>query len=196
MAQLSDQGMTTPVPWANLEVDGSLADWNMPAKTWLAKNDKHWDGLATGAMVFNSEGRILLVQRASHDSMPNLWEMPGGAADDDDPSLPYAAARQLWEEAGLVAKRVCYIINDGPDKKPGYLFTNRTGKRFYCRFSFSVLVESCDHVKLDPNEHQDFVWASEDEVRSQTAGGKSIQIVNPETQALILEAFKLNDRAR
>ncbi|KAJ1323654.1 8-oxo-dGTP diphosphatase [Microdochium nivale] len=50
--------------------------------------------------------RVLLVQRAPHDSMPLKWEIPGGGSDDDDPSVLYACARELQEESGLRATRV------------------------------------------------------------------------------------------
>jgi 8-oxo-dGTP pyrophosphatase MutT (NUDIX family) len=29
--------------------------------------------------------------------MPNKWELPGGAVDDDDPTILHAAARELAE---------------------------------------------------------------------------------------------------
>jgi len=84
----------------------SLEPFNKTMRQWLVDNNKHWDGLATGALVFNPQNKILLVQRAATDSMPNKWEIPGGAADEEDPSLLHACARELWEEAGLVATRL------------------------------------------------------------------------------------------
>ncbi|KIW68763.1 hypothetical protein PV04_04685 [Phialophora macrospora] len=178
-------------PTFDFEIDDSLTPWNLPAKAWLTKHGKHWDGLATGSIVFNAQGQILIIQRASHDSMPNKWEIPGGAADEEDPTLFHSAARELWEEAGLIAKRFTHIVTEGPDREPGQVFTNRTGTRTFCRFSFQVEVEGCEHVRLDPMEHQDYLWATEDEIREQKTGDRELPITNSGVTSLILEAFRL-----
>jgi 8-oxo-dGTP pyrophosphatase MutT (NUDIX family) len=52
------------------------------------------------------EDRLLLMQRAASDSLPLLWEVPGGALDPEDPTVLHGAARELWEEAGLATKKV------------------------------------------------------------------------------------------
>jgi 8-oxo-dGTP pyrophosphatase MutT (NUDIX family) len=179
------------VPKFGFEVDASLAAWNMPMQEWLTKNNKHWDGLAVGSLVFDPSGRLLIIQRASHDSMPNKWEIPGGAVDDVDPSVHYAAVRELWEESGLVAKRLNYIVTVGRNREPGFVFPNRAGTRFWCRFSFDVEVESCIDVKLDPNEHQDFAWVTEAEIQEQRIGDRDIQLTDIHMQTLLLEGFRL-----
>ncbi|KAF6780657.1 NUDIX domain-containing protein, partial [Colletotrichum musicola] len=65
-----------PPPTFQLTFPPSLEPYNLPSRAWLAANDKHWDGLATGALVFSDDAegsssggrRILLLQRAAHDS--------------------------------------------------------------------------------------------------------------------------------
>lgn len=181
------------------EIDASLASWNLPAKEWLRKNSELFtkvDGLATGNMVFNEEGKVLVIQRASSDSMPNKWEIPGGAVDDEDPTVFAGSARELWEETGLVAKRFNHIVTEGPDQKPGQVYPNSTRTKTWCRFSFEVQVESCEYVKLDPKEHQAFAWATEDEIRDQLIGDCQHPITNKHMQALILEAFRLRKEIR
>ncbi|KAL9033621.1 MAG: hypothetical protein Q9214_007426, partial [Letrouitia sp. 1 TL-2023] len=95
--------------------------------------------------------------------MPNRWEVPGGACDDDDESIMHGMARELWEEVGL---KVTYIelLLGGP-----HFFTSRSGKKI-CKFIFVAQVEKGAEgqlsVKLDPEEHQRFVWASQDEVKA------------------------------
>src|SRR5690606_4068370 len=101
----------------------SLTSYNKPAAQWLLDNDKHFDGLATGSHVYDAQGRVLLIQRAAHDSMPNRWETPGGAADPEDATLFEAAARELWEETGLRAKRVVGLVTEGEARGPGSVFT-------------------------------------------------------------------------
>lgn len=174
-------------------IDESLTPWNRPVKDWLVQNqrDQKFNGLATGNIVFNSDGKVLLIQRASHDSLPDKWEFPGGAADDEDLTICHAAARELWEEAGLVAKKFTHILSAGSDREPGEIFRSRDKTKVFIRFTFHVEVESSDRVKLDSNEHQDYIWASEDEVRDQKTGDRDIPITKPNVQALFLEAFRL-----
>lgn len=176
-----------------------LAEWNVPAKVWLASNEARLrqrrlklDNLATGAVVFNPEGKVLVVQRASHDSTPNLWEIPGGAVDQDDPTVLHGAARELWEEAGLVATHFRQLATASEDGSAHDLavFSNRNGTRWYCRFAFHVDVESCQDVRLDPAEHQAFAWASEEEIREQRIGSRELPITYRSMQALIIQAFK------
>ncbi len=180
---------------ASFSFDASLAAWAVPAREWLRRHDKHWDGLASGAVVFqrsSSGDRVLLVQRASHDSMPDRWEVPGGAVDDQDASVLHGAARELREEAGLAATRFRHLVTRGPADPPGCdVFTNRSGTRMFCRFVFAVDVAGGDDssssssssldgpgpaVTLDPNEHQAYVWAAEDDVAAQRIGERPMPI--------------------
>lgn len=182
--------------YSNFSIDDSLVAWDMPVKEWLAENqkDNQYDGLATGNVVFNPDGKVLLIQRADHDSLPNKWEFPGGAADDNDPSILHASARELFEESGLIAKRFSHIVTEGPEKEPGEIFRNRARTKVFIRFTFHVEVEDCEDVKLDPNEHQDFVWATEEEIRRQKIGDRQLSITRWTVQALFLEAFRLRKK--
>jgi len=49
--------------------------------------------------------------------------------------------------------------------------------------------EVVPQVTLDPNEHEDFVWASESEVRADVCGGRTLNWTTPEQKAAILRAF-------
>ena len=178
-------------PTFSFDVDEALHPWNMAPKQWLTKHNKDWDGLATGNVVFDPQGRVLVVQRAAHDSMQNKWEIPGGAADDEDPTLFHGAARELWEETGLIAKRFTHIVSEGPGTEPGQVFPNSTHTKTWCRFSFIVEAESCEDVKLNSNEHQDYTWATEDQIRTQKIGERELPITRVAMQSLILEAFRL-----
>lgn len=184
----------------------------------MARHNKDYSGVVVSAVVFDGEGRVLLIQRAAHDSMPNLWEVPGGGADQEDGdsddegeggskgTLLRATARELWEEAGLIATRFTHVVPqpaEAPPKgsteapraacagHPGSTFTNRRGTGVYVRFTFHVQAQSCD-VVLDPEEHQAYVWATEDEVRRGVmADGRAIPATVAATRAVILEAFRL-----
>ncbi|KAI8668159.1 Nudix hydrolase domain-containing protein [Fusarium keratoplasticum] len=178
-------------PEFKLTFDESVSEWNINHREWLKINEKTWDSLATGALVFDAQDRILLLQRAPNDSMPNRWEIPGGACDDEDPTVLYGCARELWEEAGLELRHISCVVPDGFGGKPGAVFTNRTGRRFFCKFSFIVDVAEYSEVKLDPNEHQDFVWATEEEVERQAIGDREIPLTNSLMTNLISKAFDM-----
>ncbi|KAI1375637.1 NUDIX hydrolase domain-like protein [Hypoxylon crocopeplum] len=182
---------TDPHTSGGFAIEDSLAVWNIPANTWLAKHGKEHllDGIATGIVVFGPGGKVLLVQRASHDSMPNRWEVPGGAVDVEDPSILFGGARELLEETRFTAKRFMHVVNE-----EGQLFSNRTGMKTFCRFVFIVEVESSEGVRLDPNEHQDFLWASEEEVRKQRVEDRDTPISTPEIRTLILKAFRIREQ--
>jgi 8-oxo-dGTP pyrophosphatase MutT (NUDIX family) len=181
-----------PIPVFSFTFNASLDSWDKPPQTWIRDHSKTWDGIATGAVVFNAEGKLLLIQRAGHDSSPNKWEIPGGGADEDDPSILYGTARELWEESGLVARRFTHLITEGPGIEAGIrTFSNRYGTKWFSRFTFNVEVENCDAVKLDPNEHQAFIWATEQEVMDGKVGEADLDITHPEVRLIILEGFRL-----
>ncbi|QIX02458.1 hypothetical protein AMS68_007975 [Peltaster fructicola] len=173
-------------------VDDSLQGWNISAKEWLMKHHKanDIDGLATAIAVFDTRGRLLIVQRAAHDSMPNRWELPGGAVDDDDPTILHGAARELFEEAGLLAQSFTHVIPAGPQVAPGNVFTNSTKTKRWCQFAFHATVEGL-RVQLDPNEHQAFFWAMEDEIRAQQSAEQDLPITKEAVLAIMIEAFRL-----
>ncbi|KAL2206189.1 hypothetical protein CC79DRAFT_1369618 [Sarocladium strictum] len=179
--------------------DPSVAAWNHPVATYNKLNNKAWDGLVASAFVFHpSKDRILLVQRAAHDSGALHWEAPGGAVDAEDPTILHGACRELYEEAGLLAKHVRRTIGEGEgfdkgENGGGFTFTTRRGL-VCCGWSFVVEVDEGEvekGVKLDPNEHEDHVWASEEEVKSGKVGEKSIPMVSAVQFRRVLEAFRV-----
>ncbi|KAF5647634.1 NUDIX domain protein [Fusarium tjaetaba] len=171
------------------EYEPSAEDFCVSKQAYLAAHPEAQFGyLATSALVLDtsivSEPRILLLQRAASDDDPNMWEPPGGACDDGDESVLSAAARELREEAGLEAKWI-----GGPVGEP-HFFTLDDGKRV-CQFNFLVKVDlSSQDVKLSPNEHQRFVWASESDVRERKAGDIELDFTRDEVQQTVLAAFQ------
>ena len=52
-------------------------------------------------VIINNQGKILVLKRRSTEfSYPNLWDLPGGRAEDDE-TLREAAQREAKEESGL-----------------------------------------------------------------------------------------------
>ena len=169
----------------------SAAPFTDPEQAYLSFHpDARYGYIATGALVFDvldpATPRILLLQRSASDSMPNRWEIPGGACDDEDESILYAVARELWEEARLKARHI-----SAPVGEPN-LFTSRSGKQI-CKFNFIVEVEMNAkgqlRPRLDPKEHQQFVWASEPEVRMKKANDVELMFTTPELMATVLQGF-------
>ncbi|PMB72120.1 hypothetical protein BM221_002220 [Beauveria bassiana] len=170
----------------------SVADFAVPKRDYLAAHaDGAYGYVATSAIVVDRfaspDPRVLLLQRAAGDSDPNLWEPAGGACEDDDASILCAVARELSEEAGLEA---AFIV--GQVGKPHlYLVDNDTKK--VCQFNFVVLLRADDEaaVKLDPDEHQRFVWATKAEVEARRVESEGIDLAftREEVCLSVLQAF-------
>ncbi|EHA48561.1 hypothetical protein MGG_00836 [Pyricularia oryzae 70-15] len=154
--------------------------------------------LIVGTVVFHPESsdRLLLIQRAASDFMPNLWETPGGMAEADrDRTVLDAAVRELHEESGLETAHVRRLIDL-------YEFKASDGRMFH-KLTFEVEVRGdggnrgqegsaacCPRVKLDPEEHQDFVWVTEQEYRAGWAGERRLAITHPNQELTLDRAFK------
>lgn len=160
----------------------SLVKFNVPYKHLLATINSTLstplDGIATGAIIFKtyhdeSQPRILLVQRSSTDSMPNKWEIPGGAVDPGETILA-GVAREVLEETGLSVKAVVGLLEHDDEQKVdgGYVFHTRRGRKII-KFTLVVEVEDASTVRLDPEEHQDCVWATEEECRAKRAARRA-----------------------
>jgi 8-oxo-dGTP pyrophosphatase MutT (NUDIX family) len=187
-----------------------------PAPKFLATGAIVFDGLVSSANMENRSPKVLLIQRAPHDSMPLQWETPGGGCDDDDPSVLYSCARELREEAGLKASSLGPLVkspdesiklqnqsSSGPaegepswgERMGGQFFFTRRGF-LVCKFYFIVHVpeDQITNVVLDPNEHAGYVWATEEEVKNKKMDGLEGIDLNFTTKhqwEVILEAFKL-----
>ncbi|KAL8321503.1 hypothetical protein RB597_007684 [Gaeumannomyces tritici] len=158
--------------------------------------------LATGAVVFNaSRTAVLLVQRSASDSMPGLWETPGGGVDADDATVLSAVVRELWEEVGLRAASVRFAVPcrghdddvDGDhDDALTQVFLTRRG-RVVAKFNFVVDIEDDDAaaVVLDSREHQAYVWATEEECVRGARGEVQLPITTREQREVILNAWRI-----
>ncbi|KAJ4419058.1 hypothetical protein N0V82_005181 [Gnomoniopsis sp. IMI 355080] len=175
--------MAPSQPVKDFKFHPSLAKFNVPYEDLLATLNSTLatplDGLCTGAVVFKTYHddpeqriRILLVQRSASDSMPNRWEIPGGSVDPGETILA-GAVREVREESGLVVKEIVDLVeqlehDDWETVEGGYLFRTRRLARIV-KYTFVVEVEDVNVLKLDPNEHQDCVWATEAECRAKKA---------------------------
>lgn len=180
----------------------SLQEFAVSEAAYLRQHPEY-DCLVTGSIVFNEEGKLLLVQRAAEErAFPDFWvsrrgshdcprtntiqEIPGGKVDDSDQTILHAAARELKEEAGLdtirILKKVTHFIF--VDEKPGRRTTT------WLKLVFEMSVQSADNVVLDPTEHQKFLFASEEEVVRDQVGDVKLKYISPANKDVKLEAFK------
>ncbi|KAK5087588.1 hypothetical protein LTR70_006897 [Exophiala xenobiotica] len=164
----------TPVPSQSFEygIHPSLDQFSVPYKTYLSDVPKDpsrniYGWIVVGAVVFDSDGRILLIQRSSKDFSPNLCEIPGGGCEEVDESIIHTVVRELREETRLQARSV------GPMVGVGYCFPISTGKIAY------------------PNEHQNHVWVTEQDVRAGRVAAVELKFTSAAQERAILEAFEL-----
>jgi 8-oxo-dGTP pyrophosphatase MutT (NUDIX family) len=176
------------------EISEELACFNISKEEYLEEN-KDLQFLAAGSLVFHGD-RLLLVQRAVKEkTFRNRWEIPGGKCDDDDETILHSAARELLEETGLHVARFKHQVGEntrfqtGPPANP----------RFWQKFSFVVDVEEAGpdpnkpkmvDVKLDPVEHQRFLWVTQEEVKKAKSQDTELRFTSYEQKVLMLEAFK------
>lgn len=173
----------------------AIQSLSVPMKSYLASH-KEYTAIISGALVFDSEDKLLILQRAAHDSMPNLWEVPGGSCDEDDETILHGVAREVWEESGLEINALGRIV--GPNGGQ-LLFTKRRHLKVG-KFTFEAEVKTTEGVKLDPNEHQNYLWVTEEECRAYEAkDGDSLIKFTFTTQAqeaTVLEGFRMRKAAK
>jgi ADP-ribose pyrophosphatase len=66
---------------------------------------------AVGVLALDDADRVLLVRQYRHPVGMSLWEPVAGLLDVDHEPPPLAAARELVEEAGLVAERWSVLVD-------------------------------------------------------------------------------------
>ncbi|KAI2642488.1 NUDIX hydrolase domain-like protein [Xylaria nigripes] len=162
--------------------DPSIANFQVPLGA-LLETTPSVNGICVGAFVFDDDNRLLIIQRAAHDSHPLLWEIPGGSIDSKDETILHGLVRELWEETGMRPRLVRALVGQG------YTFSTRRAFRV-CKFSFFVDVESYN-VRLDPNEHAAFLWVTEDEARMKKCGEVTFEYTTKKQEDAILEGFRV-----
>ncbi|KAK2616384.1 hypothetical protein QQS21_000625 [Conoideocrella luteorostrata] len=153
-----------------------VAEYNVCISRYL-QGDSTINNVCVGAVIFgNDEGsRMLLIQRTKNDFGGLMWEVPGGACEQEqDETILHSVAREVWEETGLHVRSVRRLVD------AVHFVIDTAGEQFNHRWrklTFEVEIEegygSCDQglrtsvdqsIKLDPKEHEDWGWATEKEV--------------------------------
>ena len=118
----------------------------MPLADYLAAHPTHTN-LVVSAFIFESPtqakssqsdraARLLIVQRAAHESFANRWEVPGGSSDAEDPTILHSLAREVFEETGL---RLTKFV-----RQIGNVVEFQTGKserrKYWAKLNFEIEV--------------------------------------------------------
>lgn len=167
-----------------------IGDYEILTKTYIAQNDEIFGIIGTAIIIHNA--RVLLVQRASTDDYPDLWEVPGGGADDDE-TIVQCAIRELQEETGLVACEVTSMIGEY-ELAEKRLEGQKSQQRKWKVFMFLINVDSSDvhlEIKLDPDEHQAYLWATAAEVQEGVCGNTELEGMSNNQKNAILASFDL-----
>jgi 8-oxo-dGTP pyrophosphatase MutT (NUDIX family) len=98
-------------------------------------------------LIFDNQGRVLLLQRHSDDLGGGMWGLPGGKQDEGEDSLT-AAKREVNEETGLKTSEVTYLG----------LHEIRMPHRVVHMKSYKTMVSGTELISLNPDEHGAYKW--------------------------------------
>ncbi len=109
-------------------------------------DDDNVQKLSVGAAVLH-QGKLLILKRRSHDFMPNIYELPGGALEQGE-SLLDALKRELKEETGCMIDTITGYLGHIDFPSSSGLLTRR----------FNFLVKPKLPVIVQLTEHDEYTW--------------------------------------
>ena len=141
----------TPI---QIHIPSSLQKYTIPLANYLAAHPPY-NNLVVSAFIFDSPiqnkasdsnrpARLLIVQRAAHErSFANLWEVPGGSSDAEDPTILHSLAREVFEETGLRLTRFVRQVGDVVEFQTG----KGERRKYWAKLNFEIEVAEVDvHV--------------------------------------------------
>ncbi|KAL9061338.1 MAG: hypothetical protein Q9162_000212 [Coniocarpon cinnabarinum] len=145
-----------------------------PTNKWIV-------GVAVLRRSSNEPSRVLICKRVAHEeSFAGMWELPGGHIEAADANVQHTVARELYEETGLkltsVIKRMCDMTWVGDSGKTSV------------QLNYEVTVENDENIRLCAEEHDDFMWASMENVEKVD--------MTSEMREVVLEALKTQNVLR
>ncbi|KAJ9190812.1 hypothetical protein DTO164E3_9160 [Paecilomyces variotii] len=122
-----------------------------PAKRWVI-----------GAAIFqNSKSEdptLLLLKRAPHETaFPNAWELPGGHVETTDETVAHSVTREVLEETSQVVSEIIGELEP---------MTWESKTKSNIQLNYVVTVEPGVTVKLNPDEHTEWLWVQEGQIDS------------------------------
>lgn len=157
----------------DFNVESAALGYDISVTDYLRQN-KTIQGVCIRAVLYGG-GRMLLVQRAAHDFAGSLWEIPGGACEENkDKTVLHAVSREVLEETALHVRSIRRLADIVEFQDTAGVLTNFRWRKL----TFEVEVTEghglqdahqqaaiSQAVRLDPNEHQNWTWASEADVK-------------------------------
>ena len=140
--------------------------------------------ISTLVVIYTSALEVLLLDRADH---PGYWQSVTGSRDDEEP-LNHTAARETFEETGLVADH--YKLSDWHHQNvyeiyPIWRHRYAPGVTQNTEHVFGLELPAVQPVKISPREHLDYLWLPWQEAAE--------KCFSPTNRAMILQ---LPERAR
>jgi len=176
--------------FTSLTIAPHLRLYQVPLASYRSTDDSNDIPIAhlVASAVVICSNRVLLLQRAAHAFQPLLWEIPGGRCESWDESIIASAARELWEESGLVANKVVDVVGKYEWLDQGEVWRKVT---------FLIDVEHNDQsikqpqVNIDLKEQASFIWATEEDVIANKYDSISFSWTSDEQKQTVINAFKL-----
>jgi 8-oxo-dGTP pyrophosphatase MutT (NUDIX family) len=144
---------------------------------------RHVGAVAVAAV--DEDGRVVLVRQYRHAVGRRMWELPAGLMDVSGEGLATAAARELAEEADLVAGRLDLLVDI--HTSPG--FTNELVRVFLAR-DLSPVPDDDRHDRHDEEAEIEVAWFELDAAVDMVLAG---QITNGPAVAGLLAAARARD---
>ncbi len=135
---------------------------------------------AVAVIALDDDDRVLLLRQYRHPVRSELWEPPAGLLDVPGEDLRDAAARELAEEADLVAGSwwvlVDYLSSPGGSDE---------GLRVFLARDLTPVPDDERHVREDEERDMELRWVPLDDAVAAVQGGR---LRNPSTVSGVLAA--------
>lgn len=178
----------------NFKIHPDAAAYNLSIADYL-HGDKTIQNVCIGAFI-HIGNQVLLIRRAEHDFAGLMWEVPGGACEQiKDKTILHSVEREVWEETGLHVRSILRLA-------AGVEFQDIAGKvqgkYIWRKLEFHVEVEEGygldapqrreaigKAIRLDPNEHCDWGWATKEDVEMGMWEKGSMQFMELQKKTLL-----------
>ena len=144
--------------------------------------------IVVGGIIFNSSNECLVLQRASNEFMPNIYEIASGTKEKSDATIIDCLKREVMEETGL---NLCKIV----DFIDSFDYKSSSGKATR-QFTFLISVKNCDNVKIS-EEHSNYAWIKKSDLfekeNDNNKYNKIVQMITLPVRTLIRKAYSMKE---